>query len=92
MEKTTTKKTQAANHQVKRKGSAPFILAAKLFHRPDRSTNAHLDALLDEALQETFPASDPIAVAVEVDSLGPDTRPCTGMRAVQAGTQGVFDS
>jgi hypothetical protein len=26
----------------------------------------HLDELLDEALNETFPASDPIAVAVEL--------------------------
>lgn len=25
----------------------------------------HLNALLDEALQETFPASDPIAVSIE---------------------------
>ncbi len=34
-------------------------------HKPSRTTLAHLDQLLDEALQETFPASDPIAVAVE---------------------------
>jgi hypothetical protein len=27
---------------------------------------AHLNELLDEALEETFPASDPIAVAVEL--------------------------
>ena len=28
----------------------------------DRTTQAHVDALLDEALAATFPASDPIAV------------------------------
>jgi hypothetical protein len=37
--------------------------------RPRTSPQAaktHLDELLDEALKETFPASDPIAVAVEL--------------------------
>ncbi|RJF69796.1 hypothetical protein [Rhodopseudomonas palustris] len=29
-----------------------------------RQRNAHADELLDEALRETFPASDPIAVDV----------------------------
>jgi hypothetical protein len=29
---------------------------------------AHLNQLLDEALNETFPASDPIAIAVEYES------------------------
>jgi hypothetical protein len=29
------------------------------------ATRAHLDRLLDEALQQTFPASDPVAIAVE---------------------------
>lgn len=33
--------------------------------KPSPTTLAHLDQLLDEALQETFPASDPIAVAIE---------------------------
>lgn len=33
---------------------------------PDRSAEVdHIDALLDEALWETFPASDPIAISVE---------------------------
>ena len=31
----------------------------------DRARAAHIDNLLDEALKETFPASDPIAIAVE---------------------------
>ena len=37
--------------------------------RPRTSPEAaktHLDELLDEALNDTFPASDPIAVAVEL--------------------------
>lgn len=34
-----------------------------------RSAAAHLDRMLDEALQETFPASDPIS------TLTPDTPP-----------------
>jgi hypothetical protein len=29
---------------------------------------AHLNELLDEALEETFPASDPIAIAVELEA------------------------
>ena len=33
--------------------------------KPSLTTLAHLDKLLDEALRETFPASDPIAVANE---------------------------
>jgi hypothetical protein len=28
----------------------------------DRATRAHVDALLDEALADTFPASDPVAL------------------------------
>jgi len=28
----------------------------------DRATRAHLDALLDDALADTFPASDPVAL------------------------------
>jgi hypothetical protein len=31
---------------------------------------AHLDNLLDEALRETFPASDPIAIAIDKPSKG----------------------
>jgi len=30
--------------------------------RDERAAQAHLDALLDEALAETFPASDPVAL------------------------------
>lgn len=37
--------------------------------RPSRlpsATLAHLNALLDEALEETFPASDPISICLEI--------------------------
>ena len=37
---------------------------------PQKSSSAaiaHLNDLLDEALQETFPASDPIAINVELE-------------------------
>jgi hypothetical protein len=36
---------------------------------------AHLNELLDEALEETFPASDPIAIAVELESSEPGRSP-----------------
>jgi hypothetical protein len=35
-----------------------------------RSETVHLDELLDEALRETFPASDPVAITVEKASKG----------------------
>jgi hypothetical protein len=41
---------------------------------PPPRSSAHLDRLLDEALQQTFPASDPVAIAV-------DRFPEPGMRA-----------
>jgi hypothetical protein len=41
------------------------MLVTQHLHRPAPAMIAHLDELLDEALRETFPASDPIAVAVE---------------------------
>jgi predicted 3-demethylubiquinone-9 3-methyltransferase (glyoxalase superfamily) len=37
-------------------------------YRPSPVVMAHLNQLLDEALNETFPASGPIAIAVEVES------------------------
>jgi len=35
------------------------------------AARAHLNELLDEALEETFPASDPIAIAVEPETADP---------------------
>jgi hypothetical protein len=40
------------------------MAATKRPHRT-RAATAHLNELLDEALKETFPASDPIAIDVE---------------------------
>lgn len=34
-------------------------------HRVRETATSHLNELLDEALKETFPASDPIAIDVE---------------------------
>lgn len=42
------------------------MLVAKPPHTLDRAAIAHLDVLLDEALRQTFPASDPIAITIEV--------------------------
>jgi hypothetical protein len=33
----------------------PLMLATEFLHKPDRAALAHLDELLDEALEETFP-------------------------------------
>jgi hypothetical protein len=39
------------------------------FQELSSAARAHLDELLDQALEETFPASDPIAVAVELERM-----------------------
>jgi hypothetical protein len=36
---------------------------------PDPIEKSHTDALLDEALKETFPASDPVAITSSVDGV-----------------------
>ena len=36
-------------------------------HKLSSATMAHLNELLDEALKQTFPASDPIAINIELD-------------------------
>ena len=40
-------------------------------HRLSSRALAHLDGLLDEALEQTFPASD--AVAIDIERKSPDT-------------------
>ena len=40
-------------------------------HKPHRASSralAHLDGLLDEALEQTFPASDPVAIDIDRES------------------------
>ena len=54
------------NHESEK---APNVmLTAKNTQKPLPATLAHLNELLDEALKETFPASDPIAINVELES------------------------
>lgn len=64
------------------------MLATKRLHKPTPAAMAHLDELLDEALQETFPASDPIAVAVELELSGLGASPSAEMRATQTHSHG----
>jgi len=44
------------------------MLAQKKTQKRPAAATAHLDELLDEALKATFPASDPIAIDVELES------------------------
>ena len=37
-------------------------------HRASSSALTHLDGLLDEALEQTFPASDPVAIDIDRES------------------------
>jgi len=57
------------------------MLTQKNSQKRRAAANAHLNELLDEALTETFPASDPIAINVELES--PEHRIATtpGFRA-----------
>jgi hypothetical protein len=41
------------------------MLTLKKTQKRPAAATAHLDELLDEALEATFPASDPIAIDVE---------------------------
>jgi hypothetical protein len=41
------------------------VLADKKPQRAPAAALAHIDELLDEALKETFPASDPVAIDIE---------------------------
>ena len=45
---------------------------------PEASASQHESDLLDEALEETFPASDPVAIDVgRVPECGPDSKPAS---------------
>ena len=43
-------------------------------HRLSSRALAHLDGLLDEALEQTFPASDAVAIDIERESHGTEAR------------------
>jgi hypothetical protein len=45
---------------------ANVMLAQKRPRKPLPAAMTHLNELLDEALEETFPASDPVAIDVEL--------------------------
>ena len=55
------------------KKPAPFPSTVDPFS-PDDTQAEHLDELLDEALIETFPASDPVAITIERDIRNRHTR------------------
>ena len=40
----------------------------------DAEWRAHVDELLDSALQETFPASDPVSIEIDLFSINSSTR------------------
>jgi hypothetical protein len=44
------------------------------FHKVSSTALAHLDRLLDEALEHTFPASDAVAIDIERDSHDRESR------------------
>ena len=64
--------------------------------RPRTSPEAaktHLDQLLDEALTETFPASDPIAIDVEPQiARAGSSHNAPGSRSAQKRTLGAVDA
>jgi hypothetical protein len=46
----------------------------KKAHEGSAATLAHIDELLDEALKQTFPASDPVAINIERASASGETQ------------------
>ena len=44
------------------------MFASKNPQKTVAAATAHINELLDEALEQTFPASDPIAITVELES------------------------
>ena len=63
-------------------------MTTKRPYKPVPATMAHLNELLDEALEETFPASDPIAIAVEPESSEPETGPGVELRVTRRSSNG----
>jgi hypothetical protein len=55
----------------------------KKAHKASAATLAHIDELLDEALKQTFPASDPVAINIERASDEPRESALTGGGSLQ---------
>ncbi len=51
-----------------KKKALQVMPAENKLHRASSSAVAHLDKLLDEALEQTFPASDAVAIDIERES------------------------
>ena len=63
----------------------PVMLSTR---RPrQRVQRAYLDALLDQALEDTFPASDPVAIAIDPESLALERAPKAAPRAARTGAR-----
>jgi hypothetical protein len=50
---------------------------SKTRSRVSTPSRAHIEELLDEALEQTFPASDPVAIAIEKADTGADVEVAT---------------
>jgi hypothetical protein len=58
-------------------------MRSKTTSRVSTPSTAHIDELLDEALRQTFPASDPIAIAIEQIDTGHDVTVAKASPAVE---------
>ena len=65
-----------------------MILTPKRLHQPLPAAMAHLDELLDEALKDTFPASDPVAINVELEPPEHESARTPRARGDKQGTPG----
>jgi len=67
------------------------MLPTKHTLKPSPAMVAHMNELLDEALKETFPASDPIAVCTRVNRLSGEQPNREAGASSRAGGEAVLD-
>ena len=79
--------SENALHEIER--AAIMMLTPKRLPKPLSAAMAHLDELLDEALKDTFPASDPVAINVEIEPPEHETTTGPGSRASHSREQGA---
>jgi hypothetical protein len=60
--------TYIEDTQTGRQQESPIMRTTKQRRRASADKLAHVDRLLDEALRETFPASDPVAISIDDSS------------------------